>query len=155
MTTENETARTRQAKTERFGLGTCLVQISLEHYLTQLEHLDGRISQADILESVAYVFRNEVRTQLNHKAAIHKAKQLECTPIVCVAQDNRKGRPLEDPILIRKMLELFDSKPEHLTGLLPFVPGMSIILTQNIAIELRLINGVNGIFRRLVYQGVI
>ena len=35
---------------------------------------------------------------------------------------------------------------------MPFVPGMPVILTQNIAIELGLINGVNGIFRQLVYQ---
>ncbi|CAM4986460.1 unnamed protein product, partial [Rotaria socialis] len=71
------------------------------------------------------VFRNEVRTQLNHKAAIHKAVQLGCTPMVCVAQD---------------------------TCLLPLVPGMPVILTQNIAIELGLINGMNGIFRQFVYQ---
>ena len=50
------------------------------------------------------------------------------------------------------MLELSDSKTEHLPGFLPFVPGMPVILTQNIAIELGLINGVNGIFRQLVYQ---
>jgi hypothetical protein len=93
-----------------------------------------------------------VRTHLNHKAAIHKAKQLGCAPMVCVAQDTCKGKPLEDPALIRKMLELSDSKTEHLPGLLPFVPGMPVILTQNIAIELGLINGVNGIFRQLVYQ---
>ena len=72
--------------------------------------------------------------------------------MVCVAQDTCKGKPLEDPALIRKMLELSDSKTEHLPGLLPFVPGMPVILTQNIAIELGLINGVNGIFRQLVYQ---
>ena len=53
------------------------------------------------------------------------------------------------------MLELSDSKTEHLPVLLPFVPGMPVILTQNIAIELGLINGVNGIFRQLIYQGVI
>ena len=50
------------------------------------------------------------------------------------------------------MLELSDSKTEHLPGLLPFVSGVPVILTQNIAFELELINGVNGIFRQLVYQ---
>ena len=50
------------------------------------------------------------------------------------------------------MLDISDSKTEHLPGLLPFVPGMPVILTQNIAIELGLINGVTGIFRQLVYQ---
>ena len=63
-----------------------------------------------------------------------------------------KANPLKILVLIRKMLELSNSKTEHLPGLLPFVPGMPVILTQNIAIELGLINGVNGIFRQLVYQ---
>ncbi|CAF4658571.1 unnamed protein product, partial [Rotaria sp. Silwood2] len=47
---------------------------------------------------------------------------------------------------------LSDSKTEHVPGLLPLVPGMPVILTQNIAIELGLINGMNGIFRQLVYE---
>ena len=70
--------------------------------------------------------------------------------MVCVAQDTCKGRSVEDPTLIRKMLELSDSKTEHLPGLLPFVPGMPVILTQNSTIELGLINDVNGIFRQLI-----
>ena len=49
-------------------------------------------------------------------------------------------------------MELSDSKTENLPGLLSLVPGMPVILTQNIAIELGLINGVNGVFRQLVYQ---
>ncbi|CAF4499574.1 unnamed protein product [Rotaria sp. Silwood2] len=98
------------------------------------------------------VFRNEVRTQLNNKAAIHNAKEMGQRPMVCVAQDTWKGKPIEDPTLIKKLLELSDSKTEHLPGLLPFVPGMPVILTQNIAIELGLINGTNGIFRQLVYE---
>ena len=72
--------------------------------------------------------------------------------MVCVAQDTCKGKPIEDPRLAKKLLELSDSKTEHLPGLLPLVPGMPVILTQNIAIELGLINGTNGIFRQLVYE---
>ncbi|CAF2955136.1 unnamed protein product [Rotaria sp. Silwood2] len=48
------------------------------------------------------VFRNEVRTQLNHKAVSHKAEQVGQTPIVCVAQDTCKGKPIEDRALIKK-----------------------------------------------------
>ncbi|CAF1541328.1 unnamed protein product, partial [Rotaria sordida] len=98
------------------------------------------------------VFRNEIRTQINNKAAIHNATQMGHTPMVCVAQDTCKGKAIEDPILLKKLLELSDSKTEHLPGLLPFVPGMPVILTQNIATELGLINGINGIFRQLVYH---
>ncbi len=72
--------------------------------------------------------------------------------MVCVAQDTCRGKPIEDPILVKKLLELSDSKTEHLPGFLPFVSGMPVILTQNIAIELGLINGMNGIFRQLVYE---
>lgn len=98
------------------------------------------------------VFRNEIRTQLNHKSAIHNAAQTGSTPMVCVAQDFCKGKPIEEPTLIKKLLELSDSKTEHLPSLLPLVPGMPVIITQNIAIELGLINGMNGVFRQLVYQ---
>jgi hypothetical protein len=89
---------------------------------------------------------------LNNKAAIHKAAQTGQPLMVCVAQDTCKGKPNDDPTLVKKLLELSDSKTEHLPGLLPFVPGMPVILTQNIAIELGLINGMNGIFRQLVYE---
>ncbi|CAF4848503.1 unnamed protein product [Rotaria sp. Silwood1] len=87
-----------------------------------------------------------------NKAAIHKATEMGQRPMVCVAQDTCRGKPIEDPTLIKKLLQLPDSKTEHLPGLLPFVPGMPGILTQNIAIELGLINGTNGIFRQLVYE---
>ncbi|CAM2728828.1 unnamed protein product [Rotaria socialis] len=87
-----------------------------------------------------------------NKAAIHNATQSGYTPIVCVAQDTCKGKPIEDPTLTKKLLELSDSKTEHLPGLLPFIPETPVILTQNIAIGLGLINGINGIFRQLVYQ---
>ena len=98
------------------------------------------------------VFRNEVLTQLNNKAVAHKAKLMSQSQIVCVAQDTCKGTPIEDSTLIKKLLELSDSRTEHLPDLLPLVPGMPVILTQYIAIELGLINGVNGVYRQLFYQ---
>ncbi|CAF1526110.1 unnamed protein product [Adineta ricciae] len=70
------------------------------------------------------VFRNEVRTQINNKAAVHNATQMGHPPMVCVPQDTCKGKPIEDPILLKKLLELSDSKTEHLPGLLPFVPDL-------------------------------
>lgn len=72
--------------------------------------------------------------------------------MVCVVEDTCKGKPIEDSILNKKLLQLSDNKREHLPGLLHLVPGMPVILTQNIAIELGFINGVNGIFQQLVYQ---
>ncbi|CAF1424716.1 unnamed protein product [Adineta ricciae] len=63
-----------------------------------------------------------------------------------------KGESIEDPKLVKKLLELSDRRTEHLLGLLPLVPGIPVILTQNIAIELVLINEMNGIFRQIVYE---
>lgn len=53
----------------------------------------------------------------------------------------------------RKILtHLPDNKTELLPGLLPFVPNMPVLLTDNIACELGLSNGTQGIFRELVYD---
>ena len=93
-----------------------------------------------------------MRTHLNNKAAIHQAAEMGRDLLVCVAQDTCKGKSIEEPRLVKKLLELCDSKTEHLPGLLPLVPGVPVSLTQNIATELGLINGMNGIFRQLVYE---
>ena len=83
---------------------------------------------------------------------MHRSAETKQKPFICVAQDSCQGKTIEDPILMKKLLALSDSKTEHLPGYLPLVPGMPVILTQNIAIELGLINGTSGIFRQLVYQ---
>ncbi|CAF3872763.1 unnamed protein product [Rotaria sp. Silwood1] len=120
---------------ERLRRGQCNYD-DYELLLTQVigQPSVGSLNDSPWNKAPILVFRNEVQTQLNNKA------------------DTCKGKPIEDPALIRKLLELSDSKTEHLPGLLPLVPGMPVILTQNIAIELGLINGMNGIFRQLVYE---
>ncbi|CAF1537305.1 unnamed protein product [Adineta ricciae] len=138
---------------ERLRQGQC----SYEDYELLLTRVVGQSSvslhEPPWNQSPMLVFRNEIRRQLNHRSAIHNAVQAGCNPMVCAAQDFCKGKPVEEPALLKKLLELSDSKTEHLPGLLlPLVPGMSVILTQNIAIELGLINGMNGIFRQLVYD---
>ena len=45
-----------------------------------------------------------------------------------------------------------DNKIALLPGLLPSVPIMSVLLTDSIACELGLSNGIQGIFRELVYD---
>lgn len=45
-----------------------------------------------------------------------------------------------------------DNKTKLLPGLLPLVPDMPVLLTDNIACELGLSNGTQGIFRELVYD---
>ncbi|CAF4210093.1 unnamed protein product [Rotaria sordida] len=74
------------------------------------------------------------------------------TPIVCIVQDYIQGRSVDDLRLRQAILELPDNKTEHLPGYLPLVPGMPVLLTENVASEIGLSNGTRGIFRRFVYD---
>ncbi|CAF4921564.1 unnamed protein product, partial [Rotaria sp. Silwood1] len=98
------------------------------------------------------VFRNTLRTQINNRAVLNKAMEMGHRPIVCVAQDYINNTAIDDVRLRKAILELPDNKAEHLPGYLPLVPGMPVLLTENIATELGLSNGTRGIFRQLVYD---
>ncbi|CAF4619295.1 unnamed protein product, partial [Rotaria sp. Silwood2] len=98
------------------------------------------------------VFRNTLRTQINNRAVLNKTTEMGLTPIVCIAQDYIQGKPVDDLRLRKAILELPDNKTEHLPGYLPLVPGMPVLLTENIAAERGLSNGTRGIFRQLVYD---
>ncbi|CAF1366020.1 unnamed protein product [Rotaria sp. Silwood1] len=78
--------------------------------------------------------------------------EMGLTPIVCIAQNYIQGKPVDDLRLCKAILELPDNKTEHLPGYLPLVPGMPVLLTENVATELGLSNGTRGIFRQLVYD---
>ncbi|CAF2225291.1 unnamed protein product [Rotaria magnacalcarata] len=73
-------------------------------------------------------------------------------PMVCVAQDYFQGKIIDDLRLHKTILELPDNKTEHRPGYLPLVPGMPVLLTENMATELGLSNGTSGIFHQLVYE---
>ncbi|CAF4330939.1 unnamed protein product, partial [Rotaria sordida] len=45
-----------------------------------------------------------------------------------------------------------NNKTESLPGYLPLVPEMPVLLTDNVATELGLSNGIKGIFRQIVYE---
>jgi hypothetical protein len=47
---------------------------------------------------------------------------------------------------------LSDNKTELLPDLFPFVPKTPVLLTDNIACQLRLSNGTQGIFREVMYD---
>ncbi|CAF1518482.1 unnamed protein product [Rotaria sordida] len=101
------------------------------------------------------VYRNEVRTELNNRAVINKCHELNYPLIVCLAQDRIKSEIVDDNNyhrLHRFLLYLPDNKTESLPGYLPLIPGMPILLTDNVATELGLSNGTKGIFRQIVYE---
>ncbi|CAF4227561.1 unnamed protein product [Adineta steineri] len=104
-------------------------------------------------EAPILVYRNELRTELNNRAVVNKAYEIGRVPTVVIATDTIKAKKNIDlPDLTRRLLTLSDNKTEHLPGYLPLVPGMPVLLQENIACELGLSNGTQGIFRELVYD---
>jgi hypothetical protein len=99
------------------------------------------------------VYRNELRTELNNRAVLNKTYEMDLSPTVVIATDTIKAKKHIDlPDLTKRLLALPDNKTEHLPGYLPLVPGMPVLLQENIACELILSNGTPGIFRELVYD---
>lgn len=87
---------------------------------------------------------------------MHKAYELGQSPTVVIARDVIKAKKNIDlPDLSKRLLSLPDNKTEHLPGYLPLVPGMPVLLQENIACELGLSNGTAGIFRELVYNDAL
>ena len=99
------------------------------------------------------MYRNELRTELNNRAVINKAYEVGLSPTVVIATDTIKAkRHIDLPDLTKRLLALPDNKTEHLPGYLPLVPGMPVLLQENIACELGLSNGTPGVFRELIHD---
>ena len=99
------------------------------------------------------MYRNELRTELNNRAVINKSYEVGLSPTVVIATDTIKAkRHIDLPDLTKRLLALPDNKTEHLPGYLPLVPGMPVLLQENIACELGLSNGTQGVFRELIYD---
>ncbi|CAF1926220.1 unnamed protein product [Rotaria magnacalcarata] len=98
------------------------------------------------------VFRNQLRTEINNRAAVDKAKVANIPLVVVVARDKIRSKIAHGDVMYEHLLHLPDNKAELLPGLLHFVPDMPVLLTDNIACELRLSNGTQGIFRELEYD---
>ena len=84
------------------------------------------------------MLRNDVRTQWNNKAAIHKTAKMQQALMIHIAQDKCNNKSIEDRRLVATWLESCDSKSEHLPGLLPLASRMPVILTQNERMTLQL-----------------
>ena len=78
---------------------------------------------------------------------------MDRSPTVVIAMDTiQTKKHIDLPDLTRRLLTLPDKKTEHLPGYLPLIPGMPVLLQENIACELGLSNGTQGIFRKSVYD---
>ncbi|CAF4508019.1 unnamed protein product [Didymodactylos carnosus] len=103
-------------------------------------------------DAVILVYVNELRTELNGMAVLDKCYEIAGPPVICVAEDTFKVETVNVPNFRSHVLSLPDNKTELLPGYLPLVPGMPVLLTNNIADELGISTGTSGIFRNLVYE---
>ena len=148
-----------QEALDRMRLGECNLK-DYELFRSLIVDRPGGIhslSDASWNEAPILVYRNEIRTELNNRAVINKCHESNYPLIVCLAQDKVKSKIVNEnnhDRLHRFLLSLPDNKTESLPGYLPLVPGMPVLLTDNIATELGLSNGTKGIFRRIVYEEV-
>ncbi len=142
---------------DRMRIGEC----TLKDYELFRSLIIGRSNAIHSLSDVSWnnapilVYRNEIRTELNNRAVINKCHELNHPLVVCLAQDKTKSKIIDENNFHRLrhfLLSLPDNKTESLPGYLPLVPGMPILLTDNIASELGLSNGTKGIFRKIVYE---
>ncbi|CAF1369224.1 unnamed protein product [Adineta steineri] len=108
--------------------------------------------QSVTTRTLAIPTRRQLRTEINNRAAVDKAKEAGIPLIVVVAHDKIRSKISEDDAIYERLLHIPDNKTELLPGLLPFIPNMPVLLTDNIACELGLSNGTQGIFRELIYD---
>ncbi|CAF2847168.1 unnamed protein product [Rotaria sp. Silwood2] len=158
------TKLTQQMRTEDQKYLTLLNNIRLgETTRADFDYLCTRIiGRGQIVQSLKdkpwcdapiLVFRNQLRTEINNRAALDRAKEAGVALVVVVANDKIRSKSLQDDAIYERLLHLPDNKTELLPGLLPLVPNMPVLLTDNIACELGLSNGTQGIFRELIYDG--
>ncbi len=92
---------------------------------------------------------NMLRVNLNNIHAKHHAKVQSTQLIISCAIDKGAKRVLK-PSNINHLMKLPDNKTGRLPGECPLLPGMPVMLTTNIAVELGLTNSSQGIVREVV-----
>jgi hypothetical protein len=142
---------------DRMRLGEC----TMKDYEPFRSLIVGRPGSIHSLSDISWnnapilVYRNEIRIELNNRAVINKCHELNYPLVVCRAQDQTRSKIIDENNLHRLqrfLLSLPDNKTELLPGYLPLIPGMSVLLTDNVATELGLSNGTKGIFRHIRYE---
>ncbi|CAF4463540.1 unnamed protein product [Didymodactylos carnosus] len=103
-------------------------------------------------EAPVLVFRNDLRTELNNLAVISTAREIGVVTVVCIAHDTFNVDSVVNEKLRKFILRLPDNKTKGVCGYLSLVIDMPVLLTDNLATELRLSNGTSGILRKLVYE---
>jgi len=143
------TKLTKQMRTEDVNYLTLLNHLRLgETTRADFEYLCQRIigpgkavpslKENPWCDAPILVFRNQLRTEINNRVAVNKAKEMSTPLIVVVANDKVRSKYGVHDVIYERLLHLSDNKTE--------------LLPDNIACELGLSNGTQGIFRELVYD---
>ena len=99
--------------------------------------------------------RNPLRTCLNFRYAQHQAASIGVPLVVVVAKDIQRHKhsdavALNDD-LRERLLHVADNRTKNLPGFLPLYPGQLLMLRENLAVELGLANGSEGILEGIVF----
>ncbi|CAF1216551.1 unnamed protein product [Didymodactylos carnosus] len=95
-------------------------------------------------EAPVLVFLNDLRTELNNLAVISTAREIGVVLVVCIAHDTFNAGSAVNEKLRKFISRLPDNKTKGLCGYLFLVIGMPLLLTDNLATELRLSNGTSA-----------
>lgn len=98
------------------------------------------------------VRNNEEKDAINAHAAEAFARQTGRELHWYYAKDNRRGQALEDEELKDALLGLHSGKTKMRLGKLPLVIGMPVMITQNFNVPDGIVNGCNGILKRIRFK---
>lgn len=125
-----------------------------------LEMLNKRVMRPDILEELlqcingiatTVVSGNELRQALNWKSIKKMATNLGVLPVVWVAE----MKPSHTERFLSRDLDVLmravDTETNNLASILPMLPGMPVRMTQNVALELCMENGTDGVLAGLKF----
>ncbi len=92
-----------------------------------------------------------LRDALNARIIAHKSNELGVKVTILHAQDKISRVPVSGA-LQQGLWKLSSSSTDDALGSLPIFPGMKVMLRENLAFSKRLVNGSEGIVRRVVHE---
>ena len=98
------------------------------------------------------VSNNDVKDALNLESAKSFANRTKQRLHFYYATDKRKGQPIADDDLRKKLWSYHSGKTEQRVGILPLCRGMPVMITQNYDVENGIVNGCIGTLQKVNYM---
>ncbi|KIM23130.1 hypothetical protein M408DRAFT_77987 [Serendipita vermifera MAFF 305830] len=141
----------------RVRSGSCFVDKNNPNERSDHSILSGRVlSRLTSADSILFsdapivVGRRAIRDPLNNLLLRSAAQKLGVSVHNYHSIDRLHGERLEDRVQ-QKMWKVSSTITKDTFGILPLFAGMRVMITENLAIGSRLVNGMEGIVKRVVY----